>query len=255
MRFDRFGENMRDIANYEEEYNKEYCENIQVEFRFKKIIEIINRYNHNCILEVGCGNIPFFMRYQDFEELTIVEPGKSFANNARKLSNNFDNKKICIYEAFIEDIQNKLESNKYDYILLSSLIHELDNPINVLSTIYNLCSNDTIVHINVPNAYSIHRILAKELGMISDVHEISSLGKKLQQNKVYDLEQLSSLVESIGFEVIEKGSYFPKFFSYSQIEQMLRYDIIDDKYFEGMYKLSDSLPNFGSEIYLQIRKA
>ena len=246
---------MRDISSYEEEYNKEYCETIQVEFRFKKIIEIINRYNHNSILEVGCGNIPLFMRYQDFDELTIVEPGKKFAENARAHSRNINNKKIHIYEAFIEDIQNELVSTKYDYILLSSLIHELDNPINVLSTVYNLCDNDTIVHINVPNANSIHRLLAKELGIISDIHELSSLGIKLQQNKVYDLEQLCFLVESIGFEVIEKGSYFPKFFSYSQIEKMLNDNIINEDYFGGLYNLGKYFPNYGSEIYIQIKKA
>lgn len=244
---------MRDISKYENVYNCEICENIQVIFRRKKVIELMEKYNHRRILEIGCGNHLLFEFFQDFEEMSIVEPGKGFAENARSCKDNYPQKKINIFEDTIENIFKDIKTLNFDYIVISSLLHEIENPMELLSCVFALCSDNTVIHINVPNALSLHRLIAKEMGLIQDVHQISSLGIKLQQNNVFDLDQISQMLKESKFEVLERGTYFPKVFSYAQLEKMIKYEIIDESYFDGMYSLGEYLPDYGSELYIQAK--
>lgn len=141
-----------------------------------------------------------------------------------------------------------------DYIIVGSLLHEVEKPEELLRSIYEICSDNTVVHINVPNANSIHRLLAKEMGIIKDVHELSELQIEMQRHNVFDLTQLCELVELWGFQVIGKGTYFPKLFSARQMKKILDAGIVDETIFDGLNKMIRYLPEFGSEIYVQVKK-
>ncbi len=47
------------------------------------------------------------------------------------------------------------------FIICSGLLHEVEEPDKMIRDIFRLCGRETIVHINVPNANSIHRLVAK----------------------------------------------------------------------------------------------
>ena len=124
----------------------------------------------------------------------------------------------------------------------------------MLKDIRALCKTTTIVHINVPNAHSFHRILAKAMGVISEVDELSLRNIALQQNRVYDLTGLMRAVAQGGFEVLSSGSYFIKPFTHDQMQKMMREGIIDRSVLEGLYLLGEEVEGLlGSEIYVICR--
>lgn len=247
------GEIMRNIIDYTKNYMQKNFEEYQVIYRRKKILEIIKLYEHNNILEIGCGMEPLFkyLDYQDYDNMIIIEPSELFFKNAIKLSSN-NSKITCINDFFGE----KVLKNKYklNLIICSSLLHEIEDPKNFLLNIYNICDKNTIIHINVPNANSLHRILAKEIGLINNIYEKSNRNIKLQQREVYDIDKLSSEVERCGFKILDKGSYFIKPFSHNQMMDMLNNNIIDEHILNGFYNLEKYLPEYGSEIYVNIIK-
>ena len=49
---------MRDIARYTDNYMEIPFEEYQIRYRRKKVIEIVEKYPHDRILEVGCGLRP-----------------------------------------------------------------------------------------------------------------------------------------------------------------------------------------------------
>jgi hypothetical protein len=55
-----------------------------------------------------------------------------------------------IHSGFLEDISNKIAPD-FNFIVLSSLLHEVEKPVFLLENVKNLCSSNTVVHINVPN--------------------------------------------------------------------------------------------------------
>lgn len=246
---------MRDIQDYETKYQEEPCEKYQVKYRREKILELMLPCKHETVLEIGCGMEPLFEYVKDYKQMVIVEPGDTFIINAENRAKESGSNVDCI-QGFFEEKTEQIRKvcNSYDFIVLSSLLHEVEEPEKLLKAIYDVCSYETIVHINVPNANSLHRLLAKEMGLIQDVHELSSLQKTMQRNRVYDLNSLCEFVSICGFEVLQKGTYFPKVLSAAQMEKMLQQGIVKEDIFDGLSKMIKYIPKFGSEIYVQVRK-
>lgn len=244
---------MRDIKDYAESYQKLPFEKIQVQYRRKKVIELLEQYSHDSILEVGCGMEPLFAYYDDYRCMTVVEPSEVFCDQAERLSEDCG-REVHIIRGNVEDKANQLTDRKYDYIVVSSLLHELEEPGKVLGEIGRLCASDTVVHVNVPNAYSLHRILAYEAGMIPSIYEKSQQQKRMQQNSTFDLQSMTELAQQAGFCVIAKGTYFPKMFTHGQMQKLVDMQIINGQILDGFYQMEKYMPEYGSELFVQLQK-
>lgn len=143
-----------------------------------------------------------------------------------------------------EDVVNQVceLQMRFDYIIMGSLLHEVDDPQKLLGAVKSVCNKDTVVHINVSNASYIHRLLAKAMGIIADVHERSELQKTMQRRCAYDLGELKEEVRKAGFRIIETGGEFVKFFTHEQMQRMLDEEIIDMRMLDGMYALGEIFP-------------
>ena len=213
----------RNIDSYTKTYLNDYdFESILVKYRRKKVLEILNKYKAKNILEIGCGIDSIVNYYDSFNIFTIVEPSKEFCktclkettiekhqnkseNSKNRDKDNKENNKddnispiasIKLYNDFIENKIDILKNNKFDFIILSCLLHEVKEPISFLNTIIQLMNNNTILHINVPNSNSFHLLWAYESKMINRLGQLTDRAKKLQQNTTFNL---SSLKRTIGF--------------------------------------------------------
>ena len=242
---------MRDIEKYTKDYNVPNFEDYQLQYRRKKIMEYVNYYKPQNILEIGCGMEPLFQYINyHYEQYTVVEPSKEFYQNAVALSR--CDERIECYNMYYGDGENNLEKT-YNMIICSGLLHEVPDSKEFVSAIKMNCNTDTIVHINVPNARSFHRLLAKEMGLIQDEHDMSERNILYQQHEVFDIEKLRCLLEEAGFKILQSGSYFIKPFTHAQMYEMMDKGIIDKKLLDGLYKMEKYMPDMGSEIYVNIR--
>ena len=239
---------MRDIDKYTENYIIANFEDYQIKYRRKLILDVMSKYNPKTILEIGCGMKPLFQYIDDikYEKYVVVDPSNKFFDNAVRLSRN-DDRIECIHDFFTA---RSVPHIKYDMIICASLLHEIENPGNMLKEIRKISQEETVIHINVPNVNSVHRLLAKSMGLITDVHEKSERNILYQQNTNFDLESLKSLICENGFMVVESGSYFIKPFTHTQMYEMIKADIINESVLDGLYKLAEIFPENGSEIYV-----
>lgn len=240
---------MRDLEKYENDYVNLDFEDIIVSYRRKEVMLTIEKYKSSKILEVGCGMEPLFLFLDKYESFSLVEPSKKFYNYAIKTSNNKDN--VSIYNATFEDF-SKSNENKYDLIIISGLLHELENPESFLEDLKRFCTKKTLVHISVPNALSFHRLLAVEMGLIKDVYELSDVQKKMQQFSTFSLEILRGLANKNGFKVLDSGSFFIKPFTHSQMNKIYKENIINQDILNGLSKMHKYMPDLGTEIYINI---
>lgn len=141
----------------------------------------------------------------------------------------------------------------FDMIICSSLLHEVEDPKSVLRAIASKCRKHTIVHVNVPNANSMHRRLGKAMGLIGDVHEHSENNIEYQQNIVFDKKRLKQMLQECGLEAFEEGGFFIKPFSHIQMSQMLQTGIIDERVLDGLNQLGICNPEYASEIWANCR--
>lgn len=243
---------MRDIEKYTEAYLQKGFEDWQVRYRRRKILEILEKFPHHRILEIGCGMEPLFlwMDSESFSSYTICEPSKEFHENALELSKGRNNIK-CVNRLFAAS--DDFVEMKFDFVICSGLLHEVEDPIALLWDIRKICHQDTVVHINVPNAYSFHRLLAEKMGLIHNVTDFSERNVIYQQHNVFTLDRLKSIAEETGFQVLESGSYFVKPFTHDQMYAMLQQKIIDEHVLDGLYAIGESvMTGMGSEIFVNV---
>ena len=65
---------------------------------------------------------------------------------------------------------------------------------------------------------------------------------------------MKNILEDNGFEIINSGSYFVKPFTHSQMYEMMCKSIIDEKVLDGLYEMTEYMPEMGSEIYVNVRR-
>ena len=60
-------------------------------------------------------------------------------------------------------------------------------------------------------------------------------------------------MEKSGFEILESGSFFVKPFSHEQMYNMMQQGILNEAVLDGLYYLTEYMPEFGSEIYVNCK--
>ncbi len=241
----------RNLKKYYEDYLNLPFEEIQISYRRKKILEHLVTYKAKKICEIGCGLDPLFNYISSFESIHIVEPIVEFYDNACVMAKSRSN--VTVHLGKLEDNIASLSKEKFDYIVMSSLLHEVENPEELLRSVNQISSANTVIHVNVPNAKSFHRILAYEMGLISNIFEKSATQNKMQQFKTFDLENLKSFVINNGFSIIESGSYFVKPFTHEQMQKMYTQNILTKEILNGLYLMVKYMPEMGSEIFVNIK--
>jgi SAM-dependent methyltransferase len=238
---------MNALSKYEKDYSNLPFEDILRKYRIKKLIEVLNVAPHQNILDIGCGNEPIYSYYNDINKVTVVEPGEKFYKNAVKLS--LGNSKIVVINDFIENIIERLKIEKYDFIIVGGFLHEIPNPNEVLETLKKVSSSDTLVYTYVPNARSFHRLLAYEMGIIKSIYQKSEHDKLFNRQNNFDIQSFNEILVKGGFKIIDKGSYFIKPFTNSQMAKLIEKKLFDNSIYDGLDEMIKYLPELGSELF------
>lgn len=239
---------------YAQEYLADEYEKVNVRYRRNKVLEFLNAKKPRRILEIGCGTQSLFEFYDKFEKFTVVEPSSEFCDIVKKSP--AYTQKICVINGFFgsDFVDAQLRSGEYDCIVISGLIHEVPDPDLILRTAWKLCSENTEVHVNVPNEDSFHLLWALEAGLIKRLDAISETGKRLQRSRTFNFSKLCEIVERNGFVVTSRGSYAFKLFNQAKIIHLMKEGIIDDKLLDSLQRMTKYFPNNGAEIFVNCKK-
>lgn len=239
----------RDMENYTDNFYTLPFEPIQSKYRRETVLREIKKIKPQNLLEIGCGNAPLFIDLPD-NASTVIEPSRIFAQNAKLAIRNRSN--VTVHECLIEDFIADAEI--FDMIIASCVLHEVPNALKFLSSIHRLCIDNTILHINVPNARSLHRLLAVAMGLISNPFETSETQQLMQQRPIpYDLQSLKLEVEQAGFNIIDQGGIFLKPFTHKQMQYLVDSGFFSYSMLEGLAELGNHLPELCSEIWINVK--
>lgn len=246
----------RNISQYESAYLADYgFESVMVAYRRRLLLERLAKHCPETVVEIGCGSELLYRHYLDqacsVDRWIIVEPGQQFADAAcgQALPN------LHVIQAFfedaVEDIKQSLPAPP-QFVVCSGVLHEVPDAGCLLSAIASIMGKETLLHVNVPNAKSFHRRLAKSMGLIQDLKAISDRNQQLLQHRVYDREVLEADLRAAGLSISECGGYFVKPFTHGQMERIS--PILGVPVLDGLYQLGKEAPEWASEIYAEARK-
>ena len=83
------------------------------------------------------------------------------------------------------------------------LLEHVEDPIDILAKAKNACDPDGSIFVAVPNASSIHRVVAKRAGLIREIDELSKSDLKVGHRRVYNLDLLKQHLTEAGFSISE----------------------------------------------------
>jgi 2-polyprenyl-3-methyl-5-hydroxy-6-metoxy-1,4-benzoquinol methylase len=129
------------------------------------------------------------------------------------------------------------------------VLEHIEDPVMVLSKIYNWLSDEGVLLVSVPNAKSIHRMVAVEMGLLKNEYELNERDHELGHYRVYDMSLLKKHLQDAGFSVVETGGVFLKPLSNGQIEKNWTAEMI-----EGFYKAGKYFPESCAEIFVVCTK-
>lgn len=247
----------RDITQYESAYLADYgFESVMVEYRRRMLLERLRKIQPKVVVEVGCGSellyTSYFKQAESVDCWIIVEPGQMFFESAQM--QNLPN--LHVIHGFYEDASAQIAQwlqRAPDLVICSSVLHEVPDAHHLLAAIAETMGEGTLLHVNVPNAMSFHRRLAKAMGLIQDLKAKSDRNQQLLQHRVYDIDSLKKAMSQAGLAVCESGGYLLKPFTHTQMEAIT--PVVGDKVLDGLYELGKESPEWASEIYVEARLA
>ena len=124
----------RNIKEYENEYFSAPFTEINSKYRRKCVFKHMEKYPHCKILEIGCGYYPLFndVNKKEYTEWKIIEPSSAFVENANQIIDKMGFDSVKVERSLFEDA---VIDDRYDFVICSSLLHEVENPSLLLSKI------------------------------------------------------------------------------------------------------------------------
>lgn len=190
------------------------------------------------VLEMGCCETPttsILVRWA--RELTVVDmenrlPTKLFKDD--KLDD------IRFIRCRWEDYE---PAEKYSDIVLTDGLEHVDDPPGVLSRVGTWLTENGRMHIVVPNALSVHRLLGAEMGIIDSPYSFNQIDTESGHLRVYDLNMLKSHIRQAGLKVLSIEGIQFKPLTDTQLADM------PEAYVEALNRIAPLFSNYCAEIY------
>ena len=237
----------RDLQDYGEQYRQLPFEPLQAAYRRRRVLAQVAAAAPARLLEVGVGELPLFVDLSG-PEIVVVEPTAAFAANARRLAG--DRSDVTVVEALLEEAPAAALGGAFDMVVVSGLLHEVPDPRRLLDSVRRVCGPRTVVHVNVPHARSLHRLLAVAMGLIDDPAARSDTQELLQQRHAYDAAGLDQELAASGFRVVSRGSILVKPFTHAQMQALVDDGFLTPQLLDGLDRLTEALPDLGSELWV-----
>lgn len=171
------------------------------------------------------------------ENLTVIEGSDLFS---ARLKEKFS--KLNVVNSLFEEA--KLDK-KYENIILGHVLEHVDNPLKVLNKVKEWLVPNGKVFCAVPNARSLHRQAAVEMGLLNSIFDLSEKDIHHGHMRIYTPETLTTEFISAGFKIITKGGYWLKPISDKQIESSWTPEMLN-----AFMRLGEQYPDISAEIYV-----
>jgi len=240
------------INEYSQTYMTSYdFEKTLVNYRRKVVIEFLQLNSSASVLEVGCGLESAYLTYIELAdradiEWTIIEPSIEFFEKAQ----NELPSSVYLKNEFLENVQ-KSDLGRFDTIICAGLLHEVVDPCHFLNSLKRFMCKDTVVHLSVPNAGSLHRVIAQNMGLINDLGELSERNLSLGQDVVFTMSSLKALIAKSGFNISNHGGFFLKPFSHAQMREIN--SILTPQLLDGLHETGKLMSDIASEIFVEFQ--
>lgn len=114
---------------------------------------------------------------------------------------------LTVHQAMFETFA---PSSPYGAVLALHVLEHVDDPVEVLGTMRSWLADDGALVVVVPNAESLHRRIAVEMGLHDRLDHLGPADHLVGHQRVYDLARLTADLDQAGFDVTFDFGYLLK---------------------------------------------
>jgi len=207
---------------------KRYC--------YEKISSFFNGKN---VLELGSdGTATSSILVRWSKELTVVDMEDKFTEQIKS------DKKLNKAQFILSKWEEFKPKKKFSDILLTDSLEHIEHPIELLKIIKSWLKKDGALHIIVPNALSLHRLLGVEMGLLQSPYELNENDIGSGHIKVYDHEILKAELKKAEYSIVSCQGVQLKLNTDIQLANLL------DSFSDATNKLSYLFNENCAEIYI-----
>lgn len=244
----------RNLDEYIQNYVELNFEAIQEKYRFKRLLEVIDKLKGNQdfrnILEIGPGKHSVNAAFTNYNHYTILEPIEYFHSRIE-----LKNPKVNLRNETAENFLRTEPQLQFDIVILSSVIHELENPRSLLLGLAKLLHPRSKVLVVVPNNLSLHRLIGAHEGFAKSVYDLTETELRMQQSVSFSTNSLIQFVSEIGYKVIETFTSFIKPHPHFKMHHLLQQGELCEEDLDFLYSISRVIQPYGSEIFATLEKS
>ncbi len=172
----------------------------------------------------------------DFEDLHLVEGSLDLLQQIPEYKN------VTRHHSMFENFTTPL---KFDTVVMSHVLEHIEQPVSVLQRVKTWMAANGVLIISVPNARSLHRIVAVKMGLLKTENTLNERDHILGHYRVYDMKSLCDDITKAGYKIIHKGGSFLKPLSNGQIDQYWTPAMV-----EGFYEAGKEFAENCAEIFV-----
>lgn len=147
-----------------------------------------------------------------------------------------------------DDIVAVERPERFDHVVLANVVHEVPDPATLFATAARHLGAAGMLHVSLQNPSSIHRVVGREMGLISSLAEVSERGRRFETIEVLDADALVELGRGAGLEPVHRSGVMLKPLPNDLMQAL------PDEILEGFVRAARHFPEHASMNYLVFRR-
>jgi SAM-dependent methyltransferase len=176
----------------------------------------------------------------------IIDGSENLVNEYKSKFKDLNN--IYVIHSYFEEFipENNL---KFDRIEMGFILEHVDDPLFILKKYKEYLSPNGIIHIAVPNARSLHRLIGYKAGLLDDVYKLSEYDLMLGHKRYYDIDTIKDQIINAGLKILDIKGLMLKPITADQMKQIGFFE--NENIIKALVEIGEHYPEIANCIYLK----
>ncbi|GFO55076.1 SAM-dependent methyltransferase [Geomonas sp. Red276] len=194
-------------------------------------------------LEFGCcDGFMTALLAEKLSTLTVVDGSRIFIDTAQKrVPGN-----VTFVHALFEEYA---PGRKFDYIFATYVLEHVADPVAFLRKAGSLLSAEGLLFVVVPNARALSRQLARHMGLLDSLYQLTPNDMNHGHRRVYDRVSLDHEIEEAGLFQLSRGGLMLKLLADFQMDRMIEAGILGESQLDGLYRMGLEYPELAGSLF------
>lgn len=205
-------------------------------------------------LQMGCSNgYETEQLSKMFETLDVVDGSSVFIE---KLKNKYEKTNVKMVLSLFEDMPKALNYKKYDYIFCNYVLEHVHDSVEIMKLMKELLSEKGSIFIVVPNGEALSRQIAKKIGFLKDLVELSKNDLDHGHRRVYTINHLENDISLAGLKIKQKSGVVFKILADFQLNELLDLKFLNESHILALQELANQENNlkFSDSYFVELIK-